>query len=334
MGGNVFKSETGEPLNRRYSKAEYLDLIEELTPEFNSIFSKFNVCSALNEKQSFGDIDVVGVPAKELSISLLKHVFDTTYCMRNGTTYSLLYKHFQIDLIISNDLEYEFTKNYQGLADRANFVGKVAHQLGLKFGHDGLFLLVRSSDSHILGEICLTRDPIRAEEFLDIKPLKSADTFQEVFDNIAVSKYFNPEVFDLENNNAIARVRDKKRPYYRKFLELCSALPKKEYFPRSKDKDQYLQLFFNAFPNAHKEYRILHACKEKADALKLIFNGNIVSELTGLKNQELGEFMISFKIFYTDTIILDIGATKIQECIRQFKMKRDEECTKTQNQIN
>ncbi len=108
MGGNVFKKPDGTALNRRYSKEEYFELIDELQFTFDVIFSKYNVCSALTEKTSFGDMDVLGIPAFELSVDSLKSFFDTEYCERNGGTYSLLYKEFQIDLIITNEKEYDF----------------------------------------------------------------------------------------------------------------------------------------------------------------------------------------------------------------------------------
>lgn len=319
MGGNVFKTSKGEPLNRRYSKEEYKEIIKELKSILRYVSIQWTFQKPLEDKETFGDLDLVIVPNQEWSVDKLKQTFSTEYVHHNGTTWSVLYKDFQVDLITTNLKEYEFCVNYFCQpADRCNFVGKIAHMLGLKFGHDGLWLPVRSSDSHKLGDVLLTLDPHKAEEFLDIKPLENATCFQDVFDNIVASKYFNPEVFLLENNNAIARVRDKKRPSYHQFLDLCKTLPEREYFPRSKDKSQYLQLIFNAFPHAHKEYRILFARKEKADKLREIFNGKLVSEWTGLTDKPLGEFMVKFKRFYTDDMLLDIGAEKIETCVKAF----------------
>ena len=312
MGGNVFPGKT-----RRYNRAEYLAIEEYLSDSvFSALFEKFEVCPYLPSKETFGDMDVVCVPAGPLDIDRLKDWFETDHVKRNGDCYSLVYEELQIDIIVSNELEYEFHRNYLGVFDRGNFVGKVAHMLGLKFGHDGLFLPVRSSDSHKLGDIVLTRDPRVAEDFLDIKPLVNAQSFQDVFDNVVASKYFNPEVFLLENNNAVARIRDKKRPSYHQFLELCETLPAREYFPRSADKAQYLPMIFDAFPNAKEEYRVLFAKKEKLDALKLIFNGDLVSEYTGLTGKELGQFMMALKHKYDNDLLLSMGKEVVEHVIK------------------
>lgn len=310
MGGNVFPG-----LNRRYSRMEY-QIVEDFLSDsvFSSLFEKFQICPYLPEKETFGDMDVICVPYTSLTEERLKDWFKTNYVKRNGNTWSLLYDELQVDLIVSNHQEYGFCCNYHGMYDRGNFIGKIAHILGLKFGHDGLWLPVRTSDDHKLGDILLTRDPRVAEDFLDIKPLVNALSFEDIFDNIVASKYFNPEVFLLENNNAVARVRDRKRPSYHKFLHMCQTLAPRQWFPRTEDKSVHLQTIFAAFPNAFKEYRILWARKEKIDTVREKFNGHLVSEWTGLMNKELGEYMVLLKTLLTDDEIL--GMTKEQ--LREF----------------
>lgn len=311
MGGNVFPGK-----NRRYSKQEYLDLVEEIKPLLDKISVCYELQHPLSEKDSFGDLDLVVIPSIELSVPLLKDIFNTEYVNHNGTIWSLIYRDFQVDLITSSPQEFQFAKNYFCLpADRANFVGKIAHQLGLKFGHDGLWLPIRLSNSHKLGDILLTLNPYRAEEFIDIKPLTKSDTFQDIFDNISASKYFNPSIFALENNNAIARVRDKKRPYYHKFLELCSVLPEKDWFVKSKNKDEYLPMIFDEFAHAHKEYRIIMVRKEKLDLVREKFNGNLVQEWTGLDGKDLGELMIKLKGKLSDDDILCFDSEKLKQIV-------------------
>jgi len=284
-------------MNRRYNRDEYIAIEDHLSDGiFAALFDKFEVCPYLKSKETFGDMDVICIPASPLSVDRLKDWFRTDYVNHNGNTWSLLYEELQIDLIVSNEKEYDFHRNYLGSSDRCNFVGKIAHMLGLKFGHDGLWLPVRLSDSHKVGDVLLTLDPRKAEDFLDIKPLPSTATeFQDVFDNIVASKYFNPEVFLLENNNTISRVRDRKRPSYHQFLHLCSTLPKKEWFPRVKDKTIYLDLIFDAFPDAKEKYDALWKKKLMIDSNAVKFNGNIVKELTGLQDKELGLFIQALK---------------------------------------
>lgn len=311
MGGLAF-NKTAPGKSRRYSRGEYLSVEHYLSHRvFPNLFSKFEVCPYLYSKQDFGDMDVIVIPSVELNIDLLKDWFNTEYVIHNGDTWSLIFEELQIDLIVSNAEEYDFHRAYLGLYDRGNFVGKIAHMLGLKFGHNGLWLPIRFNDSHKLKDIRLTLDVTKAEEFLDIKHLVNPRTIEDVFDNVIASKYFNPEVFALENNNQVARIRDKKRPSYRTFLEYIKTLPDRDYFPRSTgNKLQFLPMIFEAFPDAEVEYKALYAYKEKMDLFKEKFNGDIVSNITGFTGKELGEFMVMFKSKYSVDRIL--GMTKQQ----------------------
>lgn len=307
MGGQLFRTKFNVQTHR-LPRAEYLALVQELSPLFEKLFTKFNVCPALNTKQDFGDMDVVCVPKNSNTLTAdVKNLFQTDYVFKNGSTTSFVYKNFQVDLVTSPDEEYEFCKFYFGSADAGNFYGKLAHSLGCKFGHDGLKLPVRFSDDHLLDEVVLTRDPKTACEFLDVEMTTDFDTFEQVFANVSSSKYFNPESYKLENNNAVARVRDKKRPMYRLFLEMCQNLPEgKTYFPRSKDKSVHLNTVFEAFPHAKTEYSELMEKKARLEEYRVKFNGDLVKELTGLENKELGLFMQKFKSTYSQEQVLEM----------------------------
>lgn len=332
MGGNVFPG-----MNRRYTKAEYLALEVEMKPILDTIFKVWNVAPTFSDKADFGDMDVVGVTKFPFNVDVLAAVFNIQYISssfedilswnsqklntvypikNNGGTWSLIYKEFQIDLITCPEFEYEFTKNYIGVGDRGNFVGKLAHMLGLKFGHDGMWLVVRTEDNHQLGEVCLTRDPKIAEAFLDVKPLDNPQSLEDIFENIAASKYFNPEVFKLENNNAVARIRDRKRPSYNKFLEYCDKLPEKQWFPRTKDKSVYLPMIFRAFPHALEEYNVLWKQKELNDKFKQLLNGDLVQEWLGLTGKELGEMMVILKQHLRPDYV--VNHMKTREAVKEW----------------
>jgi len=327
MGGNVFPG-----MNRRYSKAEYLALVDEMKPMFDMIFKVWNVTPTFSDKADFGDMDVVGVPKFAFNVDVLAAIFNIhavpygnnlrgmfVPIKNNGGVWSLIYKDFQIDLVTCPEHEYQFTKNYMGVGDRGNFVGKIAHMLGLKFGHDGMWLVVRTDDNHQLGEVLLTLDPKRAEAFLDVKPLMdNPKSLEDIFDNVAASKYFNPEVFKLENNNAVARIRDRKRPSYNKFLEYCDKLPSKQHlwFPRIKDKSVYLSMIFEAFPDAEAKYNELWKQKELNDKFKQLLNGDLVSEWLGLTGPELGKMMVILKQHLRPDYV--VNQMKTKEAVKEW----------------
>ncbi len=327
MGGNVFPG-----MNRRYTKAEYLALVDEMKPIFDTIFKVWNVTPTFSDKADFGDMDVVGVTKFAFNVDVLAAIFNIHYVKpgtkmgvnypfypikNNGGVWSLIYKDFQIDLVTCPEHEYEFTKNYMGVGDRGNFVGKIAHMLGLKFGHDGMWLVVRTDDNHQLGEVCLTLDPKEAEAFLDVKPLMdNPKSLEDIFENVSASKYFNPEVFKLENNNAVARIRDRKRPSYNMFLQWCNNLPEKQWFPRTKDKSIYLPMIFRAFPHALSEYDTLWKQKELNDKFKQLLNGDLVQEWLGLTGPELGKMMVILKQHLRPDYV--VNKMKTKEAVKEW----------------
>ena len=287
MGGNLFKGKS-----RRYQKDEYEALVAELNPAFEKLFTKYNVCPAFKDKDSFGDMDVVGVVSP--CVNFPTRVIEVTNCdevSKNGNQVSFLYKEFQVDLVCHSETDYPMAKYYYGNGDRGNFVGKLAHTLGLKYGHDGLWLKVRENESHLLREVLLTNDPKVADAFLDVEYREEFDSFDDMFENVVASKYFNVETYDDENNNHVSRVRDAKRPNYTKFREYAAKMTDRKFFPYAKDKSVHLPLVFAAFPHAEKEY---HEAKEEFRKLTLFrtkLNGEMVAELTGLKDKELGMMM-------------------------------------------
>lgn len=331
MGGNVFPG-----LNRRYAKDEYLALVNEVAPILDMIFKVWNVTPTFASKEDFGDMDIIGVPKFSFNADSLAAFFNIHYVSspgsagylpikNNGGTWSLIYKDFQIDLVTCPEHEYAFTKNYMGVGDRGNFVGKIAHMLGLKFGHDGMWMVVRADDSHQLGEVLLTLDPREAEAFLDIQPLMdNPQTLEDIFENVAASQFFNPEVFLLENNNNVARVRDRKRPSYNAMLEWCKTLPPREYFPRVKDKSIYLPAIFSAFPHARDEYELLWAKKQMLDIYRTKLNGDLVREWTGREYKELGILMVDLKeALDTYTVAYEMTVEEVEAFVKKFVKEQD-----------
>ena len=106
-------------------------------------------------------------------------------------------------------------------------------------------------------------------------------------------------------SKSTSRLRDNKRPKYKRFLKYydldydrdrkskestCFKLPYKYCIERCKR--------FNLIDSTEEIYEQLNKFQlslelNKLNSLK--FNGNLISNLTGLRNKELGEFIISFK---------------------------------------
>jgi hypothetical protein len=177
-------------------------------------------------------------------------------------------------------------------------VGKLAHQLGLKHGHRGLFLPVRDGNQG-LGEVCLTRDHNQTLKFLDLNQHTFGvgfDTLEDIFKFIRESRYFNPENYKLENLNTIAKIRDRKRSTYNTFLKYNVENPHPLPYQRKPNKFDYLEEIFDFFGgDALKQYASITQELAAQRYLKTKFNGDIVSEITGYTGKGLGQFMQHLK---------------------------------------
>jgi hypothetical protein len=214
--------------------------------------------------------------------------------------------------------------SYFSFNDLGNLRGKIAHKLGLKHGHTGLYFPVRSKD-HTLGNVLLTKDPKVAERFLDVESLESFSTLEDIFKSVIASYYFNPEIYAFAEMNATSRVRDKKRSTYNSFLKYIEKYNSPKYagafFNFNRDKTVYHEMIFNAFPNAKAEFDALWVRKKMIEDASIKFNGHIVSELTGCEGKELGHLMVFLKKELTLETILNKNPDEITEVIKRVFME-------------
>lgn len=251
----------------------------------------------------------------------IQKTFSPNEIVKNGDVISFDYKELQIDLIYSPNEEFDYSLFYFGFNDcQGNLIGKLFHKLGLKHGHNGLGLPVRDGDNKF-GEVLLTLDFKKALSLvgLDSKDFDSGfDNIEQIFDIISKSPFYSPHSYKLENLNTIARVRDRKRETYRKFLAFGEAYTGPTYQSVS-DKGVYLKKIFETFPDAHKEYRELVSklALKKLAAQK--FDGYIVSNITNLKDKQLGMFMQYLRNDYQlkpENVVL-ISEARVKELILQ-----------------
>lgn len=296
MGGLALKN----TFTRRYQAEEYFSLTREVNSLLVQIYEidRIEVIPAFHEKESFGDMDVLynTTHNSAVTIDTIKKVFQPNEIVRNGEVISFDYKELQIDIIHSPYDSFDYALHYFSWNDTGNLVGKLAHQMGLKHGHRGLVLPLRDGDNKF-ADVTITLDPEKTLIFLGLDHDKFRDGFrnlQEIFEFVTASPYYNPENYKLENLNTIARVRDRKRETYRKFLEYGETWTGTP-FPKVEDKSVFLQKIFEFFPEAYPEYKDAMQKLAMQKFVKEKFNGNIVSDYTGLNDKQLGAFMQELK---------------------------------------
>lgn len=229
-------------------------------------------------------------------IKFIEQHLQTKRLVKNGNVISFEFSKHQIDLILTPEKYYQSSLNYFAYNDLGNLVGRIAHKLGFKYGHKGLVYVLREGDK-VIGEIEVTQDQNEIMKFLGFDSVKTEfETLEEIFEYVSSSKYFDPDIYLLHNRNHVSRVRDAKRETYNKFLKWCEEHPEKKKYTFDEAVKEYFKMVrleeaFYLFVGFGKTYDILIKENEYNKKVKALFNGEIVSKLTGLSGKELGAFM-------------------------------------------
>lgn len=304
MGGNALKNVT----TRRYAAGEYHQLELEVLCKLEEAFPKciMSAIQSYAEKASFGDMDILisseHIP-RDYRVTINK-LFQPSETVSNGNCYSFEYKQLQIDLIVTKPNEYESSIHYFAYNDLGNLLGRIAHSLGFKLGHDGLTYNFRDG-TNLFANIPVTQQWPDILSLLGLSPKKyyaGFDTLEDIYNFTADSPYFCKEIFALENRNHAARVRDEKRSTYTGFLEY---IKDRQYDDQS---EFSMEQVFDIFPEFYE--RLLEVEKEYAASkeFKTRYNGLLVSEVTGLQGKELGLFMKWVKEYFAGSLVNVINA--------------------------
>jgi hypothetical protein len=288
MGGNAIKNA------RRIDKGEFFQICHELQDIFPEL--KMKPVKAYYQKDDFGDIDMIVETQPTLNIEeLVRDRLSPADEYANGPYYSFAYKGVQVDFIKTSSQYFLSTLSYMNFNDIGNFFGRVARGLNFKYGSDGLSYEYHIDD-HYKISVNITADSAKALEFLgyDSKVwLAGFDTKEDIFQFVTTSKYFNAQYFTLEEQAHADRIRNRKRKMYQAMLEYISEkgiAPRPKLTPEERlvEYDRARLVFGDKF---HIEVETAKANYEKQKAFKKLFNGTIVSELTGLAGKQLGQFM-------------------------------------------
>ena len=305
MGGKALKNTKTE----RKTTDQFYDIANRLIPKLEEIFgTELYILKFYHEKPDHGDMDILlkvdnKFYVKNLNIKneIEKYLNPNQIIIVNDGTTTFDFEQFQIDLIPVAESVWESTKFWMDWDPSSNLCGKLAHKFGLKFSPSGTFYPYRGGSGRVMKDIIITKDFRKMMEFLGLDPerkYKGFETLEEIYDWIISSKYYNTELFLLENLTQSDRKRNKKRPTFNKFLEYVKDLPyTSEGYHFEKNKTKYLDLIDSSFPEVHFLEQINELKKKDEDNQKMRekFNGDLVMEWTGLNGKELGSVIIEFK---------------------------------------
>jgi len=321
MGGNAIKNAI------RLNAKDYFKLSKEMTTRISNIFpdSRIRLLPAYKNKDSFGDMDLLvesnGLP--EYWMDLVINEFKVNEFTDNGPTFSFGVNQFQIDLVFVPTHYYDNALSYYSWNDTGNFIGRIAKGMGFTFGHEGLSYKYYNDNHDLIKTIKISTDFDKSIDFLGFdveRHKKGFDNPLDIYQYIASSSFFRFESFLFENINHISRVRARKRPMYKGLLDYINT---KDFPLVPRNKEFHLQRAFDLFENFERDCQESKYNADLQAAVKLKFNGDIVSELTGYKKHDLSALMKNIKNSFDTSlefqlIIKNSNKDQINELITRF----------------
>lgn len=302
MGGRALKV----VYTRRYELEEYIKIQDELVEGLSNDFPEVAVPLYYNDKSSFGDIDIICTWPDELHPTergewlrrYIEETFNPGEIFHNDKSWSFNVEEIQVDMIMSEREDYNAMYHYLSYNDLGNFMGRLAHKLGLKYGQDGLVYDHYFQGSKV-GRVLVSTDYPRIFEFLKLdysRWERGFDTLEDIFEFIAESELFDYDSFQLENLNKINRERNLKRASYVSFLEYIEKNYKDKKHKFNTDKSKHVKEADAFFPEfKYKlETRRMEYEKTKELYMKAKFNGGEIIKRFGITGKELGFYMVKF----------------------------------------
>jgi hypothetical protein len=263
-----------------------------------------SVIKCYHTKFDHGDLDLlINVPIGiDINwVNYIKSAFEPQAVYANGGVYSFDYKNFQVDFIPIPESKWNSALIYFSYDPLGNIMGKTYHKFGLSYGWQGLFYKFRNFNGINSQDILLTTNSKKIFDFggYDFERYqKGFETLEDIFNFCIAGKYFDAEMFQMENLKSIDRKRNKKRGSYHLFLNYLKDNNINKIYQFKENKEEYFQDIVNYFPDVNFMQQ-LEVLKEQDKIKKIIsqkFNGDIIMTwLPNLQGKELGAAMAKFK---------------------------------------
>jgi hypothetical protein len=322
MGGNLYKV-------TRITKERYKEIEAILIPILNKHFGDYyRIPIPYHNKATYGDVDIILDAGYLLNKKWEEPLFvdlDNPQVKKIRNVISVLYMDFQVDFFCVGTSRFHSTYNFMCYNILGNLIGRLYHKFNLKYGEDGLHYVLRGYNNHSSYEVLLTRNMRSMLEFVDLsyeRWLMGFDDLKDIYDYVIGSKYFCSNSYSLDYFNV--RKRATERPDFNKFLDYLHDNKIEKNYPFDKNKEVYIPLIDQAFPDARLPERFAQHTLEqiKLEAMSKKFNGRIIMELIPtLRDKSLGIFIGHYKTAKGenfDTFVLDTEQQAINNDILNF----------------
>lgn len=299
MGGNALKH-----LNvQRIPAKQYAVLACKVQQRFSTLFGQIpDLVPSYAQKQDFGDCDMLVTSADlpELWREGLAAASNSRGWLRNGDVTSMEIENVQFDFINVPRATRKFAYTYFAYNDLGNLMGRIAHKMRFKYGHEGLVYVLREGDQ-VLANLPVSAEPSDVFDFMGYdydRWTEGFETLNDIFEYAASTPFFHPDIYLLHNRNHISRIRDAKRKTYTEFLTWCSAKGASHWtaawdWTSVVEQQRILHLLraCDRWPKLREDLNTVMAEHQSNKELKTRWNGDLVTRWTGLTGRDLGKFM-------------------------------------------
>lgn len=330
MGGNALKDHGA----RRVTAAEAKEVSVKVCAAIDEIFlehgfdCKSRMIESYRQKADYGDLDIVvmeeamrAIGLREVAAALeAKLGCEMPYYQHNPSSGNISVGYpmgegcLQVDLIFAEGKSIDTAYRYFSWNDLGNLITILARQMDkLGFGQSGLTAYIKE-DSLLLGTVTFTHDFDAALEFMGYDPerhRKGFDTLEEIYEFAVSTPYFDRDVFLLENQNHAARARNRKRSTYSGFLKWIAERDLPQY--QWPERGHWMEKAMATFPGGLVQRHELGERERKRKEAIQVYNGSMVSALTGLKGEKLGLFMNDFKKFTEEASFIDFVLSQTKD---------------------
>lgn len=295
-------------VTERKNTEEFYAIAEELR---NKLYDDLQLETAIVKfyhiKPDHGDLDLlIKIDHKFHNKSVdfrsyITETFNPNGIHYGGGVYSFDYNNFQIDFILVRESNWAVANTYFSYDPCGNIMGKTFHKFNLSYGWEGLYYKFRNFNGRNSQNILISKNPRKIFEFGGYdydRFLKGFDALEEIFEFVSQTKYFDTKIFQFENLRHVDKKRNRKRKSYNTFLNYLNDNDIKANFDFSKQKDVYIPVINDFFPEANFVEKLSHLKRQDEINRQLAekFNGNIIMEwLPNLKGKELGDMISKFK---------------------------------------
>ncbi len=310
MGGTALLAKAGIE-SHRLTMDEFNRVKSEVHAILDDLGIRWLDVDFIHEKTDFGDIDIILIddrppetlstdnnsPAKVVLDNIDKFGITDELFINNSPFASILYEgKYQVDFITVAADRAKYTQAYLSHNDLGNLLGRTIKRFNMTHAMDGLFYDHYINNRTQRHRFLLSTDPHEILRILnlDVEKFKAGfDTYQEMFDYVQGSKYFNPELFKFENLNNRNRVRDKKRKVYNDFLNYID-------FSKTNNLEYDPKVDYPWLNESIAEFDIEY---ERRKAIREAVPGGYVMKRTGLKGKDLGILIDMIKVTYDNDLI-------------------------------